>query len=111
MSSSVEGHLNIGPLEELRYKQCIVVDGGEFNVAVFYHNRQVYAVDDRCPHRGYGLNTGTIKDGVVSCIMHQAKFDLASGASLDPAINNICTFPVKVVDGEVWVDPAPYQKT
>ena len=107
MSSSVEGHLSIGSLEELRRRRCKVTAGGEYNVAVFYHDGQIYAVDDRRPHSGYGLNPGTVEDGVVTRMWHQSQFDLASGASLDSEIDNISTFPLKVLDGEGWLNVNP----
>ena len=47
----------------------------------------------------------------MTCIWHQAQFDLSTGDSLDPEIDDILTFPVAIVDGEVWVNPEPNLKS
>ncbi len=111
MSSTVEGHFRIGSLQELRRRGCKVATVGEHTIAVFYHNGQVYAVDDQCPHSGYSLGVmSKVQDGIVTCAWHQARFDLSSGSSLDPSIDDVLTFPVTIVNGEVWVNPAPQPK-
>ena len=107
MASSVEGHHRVGTMSQLRVRRCIRVDNGDHTIAVFYHDGKVNAVYNRCPHSGYPLETGTVKDGVVTCIWHQARFELATGASQDPEIDDILTYPVTIVDDEVWVGPEP----
>src|SRR5262249_48271740 len=34
----------------------------------------VHALDDRCPHQGYPLSQGCVKDGVLTCEWHNWKF-------------------------------------
>ena len=41
--------------------------------------RTAYAVDDRCPHMSAPLSIGSLEDCVVSCPLHDGRFDLASG--------------------------------
>src|SRR5262249_4148935 len=50
---------------------------------------------------------GTVKDCVLTCHWHQARFDLASGGTFDQWADDARAFPVEVRDGEVWVDLAP----
>ena len=38
--------------------------GARHGIAVFWHEDQAYAVDNRCPHMGFPLARGTCKDGV-----------------------------------------------
>jgi hypothetical protein len=40
----------------------------------------VDVLEDRCPHEGYPLSEGTVKDGVLTCKWHNWKFELATGA-------------------------------
>ena len=77
---------------------------------MFYHQEQLYAVENRCSHVGYPLDSGTVDEGVVTCAWHQAKFELATGKSLDAQYEDINTFPVIAMDGEVWIKPVPNQK-
>ena len=39
---------------------------------------RVFAVDNRCPHMGFPLDRGTVKDCILTCHWHHARFDLAS---------------------------------
>jgi nitrite reductase/ring-hydroxylating ferredoxin subunit len=104
---AVDELIRVGPLDELRQRGCTVVTGGGHTIAVYYHNSQVYAVDNRCPHMGFPLDRGTVKDGILTCHWHHARFDLASGGTFDPFADDVRAFPVSIVDGEVWVNPSP----
>ena len=49
-------------------------------VAVFRVDADsVWAVDNRCPHEGYPLANGAIRDGVLTCEWHNWKFRLCDG--------------------------------
>jgi nitrite reductase/ring-hydroxylating ferredoxin subunit len=85
----------------------MVVNAGGNNVAVFYQNGQVYAVDNRCPHMGFPLDRGSVKDGILTCHWHHARFDLASGGTFDLFADDVRAFPVEVRGDEVWVDVSP----
>ena len=67
-------------------------------------------MDNRCPHMGFPLDRGTVRDGILTCHWHHARFDLSSGGTFDPFADDVRTFPVSVVDGEVWVDPSPLER-
>lgn len=65
-----------------------------------------YVVDEMCSHEDYSLYLGCIKDHRIKCSLHGSYFDLATGAPLvEPACEPIRTYPVQLVDGQVWVDP------
>jgi len=56
---------------------------------------------------GFPLDRGTVKDGILTCHWHHARFDLASGGTFDPFADDVRAFPVSIVDGEIWVNPSP----
>ena len=107
MAIPPEGYLKVGTLGAVKVRPRAVKTESGPPIVVFFHNGEVYAVENRCPHVGYPLETGSVRNGVLTCIWHQAQFELATGNSLDPTIEDIDTFPVAVVEGEVWVDPTP----
>jgi nitrite reductase/ring-hydroxylating ferredoxin subunit len=84
-----------------------VADAGGHTVALFHHEGEVYAVDNRCPHMGFPLTEGTVEDGVLTCHWHHARFELACGDTFDPWADDVQTYPVEVRDGRVYVDPDP----
>lgn len=107
MATSVAGLINAGTLDRLRERGCSVVTGGGHVIAVFYHDGRVFAVDNRCPHMGFPLDRGSVKDGILTCHWHHARFDLSSGGTFNPFADDVRSFPVSIVDGEVWVNPEP----
>ena len=74
---------------------------------MFAHDGQAYAVDNRCPHMGFPLDRGSVKNGILTCHWHHARFDLSSGGTFDPFADDVRSFPISVVDGEVWVNLSP----
>lgn len=102
-----EGYLKVGPLDLLKRRRCMVIAGENHSIAVFYHDGVIHAIHNRCSHSGYPLETGTINGDIITCIWHQARFNLSNGCSLNPEIRDIPTFSVEVTEGEVWVSPVP----
>ncbi len=64
---------------ELEAKGVMVVRGKHRRIAVFADGDAVYAVENNCPHMGFPLDRGTVRDGMLTCHWHQARFDLRSG--------------------------------
>src|SRR3989440_1315603 len=86
---------------------CIPLQIQNHSISLFYHNSKVYAVDNRCPHMGFPLDRGTVKDGILTCHWHHARFDLASGGTFDPFADDVRALPLSIVDGEIWVNSSP----
>ncbi|HEY1622150.1 MAG TPA: Rieske (2Fe-2S) protein [Streptosporangiaceae bacterium] len=72
-------------------------------IALFRRPDGIYASDNRCPHEGYALVRGDVKDGTLTCAWHNWKFELGSGTCTRGG-ENVRTYPVKVTDGQVFVD-------
>ncbi|MFO7320275.1 MAG: Rieske (2Fe-2S) protein [Chloroflexota bacterium] len=110
MTTSVkETFVRAARLEEVRQRGCMAVQVGGQTVALFASGDQVFAVDNRCPHMGFPLDRGTVRDGVLVCHWHHARFDLATGGTFDPWADDVRTFPVEIRGDEVWVDVSPPQ--
>ncbi|MCS6849175.1 MAG: Rieske (2Fe-2S) protein [Anaerolineae bacterium] len=95
-------------LSELRAKGCLTATVDGHIIALFDYGGKVYAVDNRCPHMGFPLDRGSVKDGILTCHWHHARFDLASGGAFDLWADDVRTFPVEVRGDEIWVDVAPH---
>jgi nitrite reductase/ring-hydroxylating ferredoxin subunit len=99
-----------GSLKEFEKEGAKIIKGGSHTIAIFVHDKQVYAVDNRCPHMGFPLHTGSLCDGILTCHWHHARFDIKSGGTLDPWADDVPTYPVEIKEDEVWVHPVPYNK-
>jgi nitrite reductase/ring-hydroxylating ferredoxin subunit len=74
----------------------VVRDGGE-----------VFALSDRCSHRGGRLHDGTIEDGCVRCPLHASVFRLRDGSlERGPSPYPQPVWETRVRDGRVEVRPA-----
>lgn len=103
-STTLPDLIQVASLDELKQKKVIVVSGNDGPIAVFHHDDgQVHAVDNRCPHMGFPLHRGTIKDGILTCHWHHADFDLESGCTFDLFADDVPTYAVEMRNGDVWV--------
>jgi nitrite reductase/ring-hydroxylating ferredoxin subunit len=77
-------------------------------IAIFHTAEGIFAVDNRCPHMGFPLDRGTVKDCILTCHWHHARFDLHSGGTFDQWADDVRAFPIKVEGDEIFVDLAPH---
>lgn len=101
------GFMEAVPLEELKKKGVVTVRGRDCPIALFWHEDQVFAVDNRCPHMGFPLDQGTVHDGMLTCHWHHARFDLRGGCTFDLFADDVPSYETRVVKGRVWVAETP----
>ncbi|MBA2276850.1 MAG: Rieske 2Fe-2S domain-containing protein, partial [Chloroflexia bacterium] len=107
--ADLDALVRVGPRDELA--PVTVVSGGRHGIAVFAvaGGERVYAVDNRCPHMGFPLHKGSVRDGILTCHWHHARFDLASGGTFDQFADDVQTYAVVNDDGIVYVDPRSHR--
>ncbi len=110
MTEGTNGLLSAGTVADIRKRGCTVVTGAGQTIAVFAKDDTFAAVDNRCPHMGFPLDRGTVKNGILTCHWHHARFDLASGGTFDPFADDVRSFPVTVIGDIVYVDPNPSEQ-
>ena len=81
------------------------------HLALFQYEGRFHAVDNRCPHMGYPMSKGSIRDGVLICHWHHWEFDLNTGGCLLTSGDDLKSFPVEIrEDGWVYVGLTPGEK-
>ena len=91
-------------LDRLQPSRPIAVKLRGKHIALFLHQGEVLACNNRCPHEGYPLVEGALDaDCVLTCNWHNWKFDLKTGATLYGG-DGLRVYPVKVEEGAVWLD-------
>jgi nitrite reductase (NADH) small subunit len=95
--------------EELPHGRARTLDTAGGRIAVFRaENGVLYAIEDRCPHRGAALSRGVLYDLCkVACPDHGWTVDLRSGEVEAPERGEVRTFAVRTVDAEVFVSVPP----
>ena len=78
---------------------------GDTPVAVVRLADGIFALNDVCTHEYALLTDGYCEDGKLECPLHQACFDIRTGAALnEPAEVPVATYPVKLEAGEVFIE-------
>ena len=64
---------------------------------------RVFALDDKCPHKGGPLSQGIVHNRRVTCPLHNFVIELANGQAVAPDQGCTRSHPAKVEDGVVWL--------
>lgn len=89
--------VDVGPVADIprRGARQIVTPNGP--IAVFRtHDDRVFAIDDRCPHKGGPLSQGIVHGSAVTCPLHNWVIDLQTGAAQGADEGCARTRPVRV---------------
>lgn len=94
--------LDICALEEINALGSRIIKGPKGNIAIFRtSDDQVFALDDRCPHKGGPLSQGLIYGKRVACPLHNWQIDLESGEAQAPDTGCAHHHPARVASGRV----------
>jgi nitrite reductase/ring-hydroxylating ferredoxin subunit len=98
--------VEVAELAQLKRRKKLVVSAGEQEIALFYVDGEVFALNDVCIHKERRLSKGLIFQGHVVCPGHQWAFDLRTGW-VDEWARCQPVYRVKVESEAVYVDPEP----
>ena len=94
--------LDICALEEINPLGSRIVLGPSGDIAVFRTaDDEVFALDDRCPHKGGPLSQGLIYGKRVACPLHNWQIELETGQALAPDQGCAHRHEAKVENGRV----------
>ena len=80
----------------------LVVD--EQPIVIIDQDGELFALEDRCSHEEFPLSSGECDSGEITCVLHGARFDIATGAPRAlPAVMPVKTFEVRVEGDDVQV--------
>lgn len=93
---------DIGCLDDIPPLGARVVCSAQGDIAVFRTaDNDVFALRDRCPHKGGPLSQGIVHGQRVTCPLHGWVLELASGDAVAPDVGCAKRFPVKVIGDRV----------
>lgn len=96
------GHANEIPLRGAR---VVAAPGGD--IAVFKAaDGGIFALRDRCPHKGGPLSQGIVHGEAVTCPLHNWVINLRSGEAQGADKGCVPRIPVRVEDGKVLIPAA-----
>lgn len=77
---------------------------GDIRIAVFRSSEgNLFALEDRCPHRGARLSEGLMYEDFIACRDHGWSICLRDGHVQAPERGSVQTYPVLVEDDIIYV--------
>ncbi len=96
---------DIGALDDIPRQGARLLKTAFGCVALFRTaDDQVFALDDRCPHKGGPLSEGIVHGTRVTCPLHAWVFDLSTGMATGADEGRVATYPVRIEAGRVLID-------
>lgn len=103
--------IDIAALSDIPPQGARVVRTPQGCVAIFRTaDDRVFALDDRCPHRGGPLSEGIVHGTQVTCPLHAWVFDMETGMAQGADSGLVATYPVRVQDGRILLDARPTRR-
>jgi nitrite reductase (NADH) small subunit len=94
-----------GPVEAIPERGARVVKSAHGDIAVFRTaTGDIFALRDRCPHRGGPLSQGIVHGKAVTCPLHNWVIDLTTGEAQGADKGCAKTIPVRVEAGRVLIN-------
>jgi nitrite reductase (NADH) small subunit len=92
----------IGRVADIPRLGARVVHSAQGRIAVFRTaDDALFALADRCPHKGGPLSQGIVHGARVTCPLHNFVIDLASGEAVAPDRGCVAHFPIRIEEGVV----------
>lgn len=102
---------DIGALDDIPRQGARVVRTTAGCIAVFRTaDDRVFALEDRCPHKGGPLSEGILHGDSVTCPLHAWVFDLNTGQALGADEGAVRRFAVRVEGGRILLDGSLMQR-
>ncbi len=100
--------IEVGKLEDIPRQGARVVRRSEGDIAVFRTvEDKVFALRDKCPHKGGPLSQGIVHDNRVACPLHDWKISLDTGEAVAPDEGCAARFPVRIENGVIMLSLTP----
>jgi NAD(P)H-dependent nitrite reductase large subunit/NAD(P)H-dependent nitrite reductase small subunit len=114
-SASTSSWVNVCGLDDLwpNIGAGALVNGRQ--VALFRVGESLYALDNYDPASGVNvLSRGIVGDLKGECVvaspLYKHHYSLVSGRCLEDTAKSVNVYPVRVLDGRVWINPEPQQQ-
>ena len=97
----------VAMLEDIPRLGSRVVKSAEGDIALFRTQEdEVFALLDKCPHKGGHLSQGIVFGKKVACPLHNWQIQLENGEAVAPDVGCARKYPVKLEGSAVMIEVA-----
>jgi nitrite reductase (NADH) small subunit len=96
--------IEVGKIDDIPQLGSRVVKRAEGDIAVFRNSEnEIFALLNRCPHKGGPLSEGIVYGKTVTCPMHNWCLGLNNGEAVAPDEGCAPTFPIKIEGEKIFL--------
>ncbi len=108
INNETDNWLNIGTVDDIPRQGARVIKTSQGDIAVFRTiDDEVFALRDKCPHKGGPLSQGIVHGKRVACPLHDWKIHLDSGQAVAPDAGCTPYYPVRLAGNMVFLSLFP----
>ncbi|MBW9274705.1 MAG: nitrite reductase small subunit NirD [Candidatus Thiodiazotropha sp. (ex. Lucinisca nassula)] len=97
--------IEIGYMHEIPRLGSRVIKAAQGNIAIFRNsNDEIFALGDKCPHKGGPISEGIVSGRTVTCPLHNWRIQLDNGIAVAPDEGCTNTYPVKIEGNLIYLE-------
>jgi 3-phenylpropionate/trans-cinnamate dioxygenase ferredoxin subunit len=101
----------VATLADLKDGEPFPVTVDDVRIALYRIDGAVHAIADICSHEYVRLSGGAFDGSAITCPLHGARFDVATGSCLaGPATDDLATYKVRLDGNEILIGCAPAER-
>lgn len=102
---AIETWVDVCALEDVPIQGSRIVKTDKGCLALFRTTAdEVYALDDKCPHKGGPLSQGMVAGNTITCPLHNWVFSMENGHALGVDEGQVATTPARLLNGRVQLN-------
>jgi len=107
-TTQINEWMEIGTLDDIPRQGARVVRRADGDIAVFRTlDDEVFALRDKCPHKGGPLSQGIVHGNKVACPLHDWKISLDTGVAVAPDEGCAARFAVRLDGDKLFLSLTP----
>jgi len=100
--------IEVGSVNDIPRQGARVVKTDDGDIAVFKTEEgEIFALQDKCPHKGGPLSQGIVHGKRIACPLHDWKIQLDTGLAVAPDEGCAASFPIKVEGETIFLSLTP----
>ena len=108
VAMQTEQWIEVGRVSDIPKDGARVVKTPLGDIAVFRNMQdEIFALRDKCPHKGGPLSQGIIFGRTVACPLHNWNIALETGVAVAPDVGCAASFPVRLEGEKVFLSLTP----
>ncbi len=108
MAADDQNWVEIGKLDDIPILGARIVRTNEGDIAIFRNAEdEVFALRDKCPHKGGPLSQGIVHGKKVTCPLHNWNINLDTGEAVAPDEGCAASFPVRLEGSRIFLAIMP----